>query len=390
MNNIKKLTLNKRRCPLCNNNGYNEIYNNKNYFKVNSAGQIYKINHKLVICKICNFIYSNPYLNEKNTKLLYASSVIGKAFENSTKSKKHFKRFQYLIDGHNPKINSVLEIGTATGNLLRDIVIKYKIKKKKAIGIEPSRVLFKQLKNNKYFKIYNLFIEKLRIKKKFDLIVMDNVLEHIEKPNMALKKLSEISNKKTLIYISVPNTLKVKPNFRDPLGHTCNYYKNNLIYIMQKNNFGIKSIKVDKWVSIIATKNTQNKKVNFVKDRKFILNSMKSKIKRISIFNKNIKRKINKIEKIIKSRKEKILVYGAGNFFLEIFLNSNLKKNITKIIDQNPEYRKKKRFGFEVISPENIIKEKFDKILIASGKFKKDIVNNLINLGVNKQKILKL
>lgn len=159
---------------------------------------------------------------------------------------------------------------------------------------------------------------------------------------------------------------------------------------MQKNNFGIKSIKVDKWVSIIATKNTENKKVNLFKDRKFIRNSMKSKIKKITIFNKNMKRKINKIEKVIKSKKEKILVYGAGNFFLEISLNSNLKKNITKIIDQNPEYHKKKRFGFEVISPENIIKEKFDKILIASGKFKKDIVNNLINLGVNKQKILKL
>ena len=68
---------------------------------------------------------------------------------------------------------------------------------------------------------------------------MDNVLEHIEEPNQVLKKIKSILNNGSIIYIAVPNIFKYKNNFRDPFGHTINYYENNIKYLFNSNGFEI-------------------------------------------------------------------------------------------------------------------------------------------------------
>ena len=370
---------------------YSFLYQNKKYYKINYLGQIYQIYHKLVICNYCNFIYTNPFIGENNNKKLYESSVIGKAFERTKKSVIHFQTFSKLFSNINKNIKSVFEVGTATGNLLRDVTKKYKIKKKNAYGIEPSKNLVKQLKKNPFFKINNLFLNNLKIKKKFDIIILDNVLEHIEDPNEGLKKIkNQFMNNNSLLYISVPNTLKVPLNFRDPFGHTCNYYRNNLIYLLNKNGFKIEFIKLNKWISLIAKKGNKNKNINLQNDRKMILRVLKKKIAKINHYRNNLKLKLKKIEKLIKKNNQKILIYGVGNYCLELMLNMNIKKNIVKLIDQNPIYHKRLRFGYKVISPKKITDEKFDKIIIASGKFTEDIINQLKILGIKKNKIIKI
>ena len=76
---------------------------------------------------------------------------------------------------------------------------------------------------------------------------------------------------------------------------------------------------------------------------------------------------------------------------IDNYLNStNLKKNIKFIVDSNPIYHNKKKFNLNVMSPQKIKNEKFDKILITSRAFSKDIYKTLIKLGVAKNKIIKL
>ena len=81
------------------------------------------------------------------------------------------------------------------------------------MNIEPSKKLFEKLRNNKFFHIENKFVDKIRLNKKYDLIIMDNVLEHIEEPNKVLKKIKLILNENGIIYIAVPNILKYKKKF---------------------------------------------------------------------------------------------------------------------------------------------------------------------------------
>jgi len=129
---------------------YSFLYQNKKYYKINYLGQIYQIYHKLVICNYCNFIYTNPFIGENNNKKLYESSVIGKAFERTKKSVIHFQTFSKLFSNINKNIKSVFEVGTATGNLLRDVTKKYKIKKKKCIWHRAIKKSCKTIKKKSF------------------------------------------------------------------------------------------------------------------------------------------------------------------------------------------------------------------------------------------------
>ena len=51
-----------------------------------------------------------------------------------------------------------------------------------------------------------------------------------------------MSNKSKL-YMAVPNIFKYKNNFRDPFGHTINYYENNIKYLFQTSGFKIIKLK---------------------------------------------------------------------------------------------------------------------------------------------------
>ena len=82
------------------------------------------------------------------------------------------------------KRKKLLEIGTATGTMIKNIYINYKLKKKNILGLPKYFIL--NLENNSFHK--NIFLENLKEDKKFDFIIMDNVFEHLDYPNKDLKK----------------------------------------------------------------------------------------------------------------------------------------------------------------------------------------------------------
>ena len=391
----KNLKLEKRLCPVCFSKKYSKFYKNNNYSKINTNGSIYRYKHILVICKNCNLVYSNPWLGHKNTKKLYSSSAIGSAFEQSEKAKKHFKCFKSFFPKKNcfKKNTNILEIGAATGSLLKNINIFYNLKKKNIDGIEPSRKLFEKLKNNNFFNIENKFLNQIQPSKKYDLIIMDNVLEHIEEPKKSLKKVRSLMSNKSKLYIAVPNIFKYKNNFRDPFGHTINYYENNIKYLFQTSGFKIIKLKKHyNYLNFVAKRETGLIKYNydFKNDLKIKFQVVKNFIKKSNDYKKKIISKFNKIDKKIKLNNLKIILFGASNFALEFLDHTNLKKNILFFVDNNIIYHNKKRFGFKVFSPKKLKTSNFDKIIITSRAFSKDIRKSILNLGIPPKKIIEL
>lgn len=394
---IKILKLKKRFCPVCKSKKYKNFYKNSEYSKIDSNGNIYRYEHILVNCLNCNLIYSNPWLGYKNTNSIYRSSVIGSAFEESHKAKKHFHCFKSFFKSKNSfdkkKIN-ILEIGTATGVLLKNISNYYNLKKKNLFGIEPSYQLYKNLKNNKYFKIENKFINNLTTNKKYDLIIMDNVLEHIEEPNKVLKKIKKLMRKDSMLYIAVPDVFKYKKNFRDPFGHTINYYENNIKYLFDLNEYKIIKFKKHfNYLNFIAKPKVNFEKkfnLNFKQDFKLKFKKVKSFIKKSLLAKKKEIIKYKKIEKKLKLEKSKIVLFGASNFALEFLDHTDLKKNILFLVDNNSIYHGKKRFGIKVHSPKKLKKINFDKVIITSKAFSLDIKKFLINLKIPLNKIITL
>ena len=44
-------------------------------------------------------------------------------------------------------------------------------------------------------------------------------------------------NENGYVYVSIPNALNPHFEYEDPLNHTCNYNKNNIVDLFAKNNF---------------------------------------------------------------------------------------------------------------------------------------------------------
>lgn len=61
--------------------------------------------------------------------------------------------------------------------------------------------------NPRQIKIVNSSIEKYQTAKKFDVILLTEVLEHVNKPEAMLKKISYLLTKDGLLFLSVPNGL---------------------------------------------------------------------------------------------------------------------------------------------------------------------------------------
>ena len=109
----------------------------------------------------------------------------------------------------NFEINSILELGCADGKNLIYFKNFFNIDYKNTIGIDLCESI-----TNKYddFIFFHSSIEEFlkKNKKKFDLILFSDVLEHIYNPWDCLRRIHDHMNSNGLILLSVPNMQNIK------------------------------------------------------------------------------------------------------------------------------------------------------------------------------------
>ncbi len=99
-------------------------------------------------------------------------------------------------------------------------------------------ILEEELKGKNINIIQGDFLD-YNFEKKYSLIVMFEVLEHIKNDEAALKKINELLQNNGLFILSVPAKIK-KMGITDKIaGHYRRYEKENLIKLLKKNNFQI-------------------------------------------------------------------------------------------------------------------------------------------------------
>jgi|LakMenE01Jun11ns_1017448.scaffolds.fasta_scaffold9910173_3 2-polyprenyl-3-methyl-5-hydroxy-6-metoxy-1,4-benzoquinol methylase len=104
----------------------------------------------------------------------------------------------------NVKFQSVLEMGIGESN-----ITKILIRQKKNIDIvEGSKKLIEnaRLKYKNKINFHHSLFEDFIPKKKYDLILATNILEHVKNPNLILKLLHKWCSKNTFVAITVPNS----------------------------------------------------------------------------------------------------------------------------------------------------------------------------------------
>lgn len=144
-----------------------------------------------------------------------------------------FKEFYSFIDDN--KVNKILEIGSGTGILLKELSQIFK--NKMFYGLDPHKKGFYNYKNvsenisNKNLVIVNEDFSKFKPINKFDLIISFNVFEHVDDPNNYIKVVDTLLKSDGKSIILCPNyDFPYEPHFVLPI-----IYNKNLTYKIFKN-----------------------------------------------------------------------------------------------------------------------------------------------------------
>ena len=151
-------------------------------------------------CKLCSLVFSEHIgvKFEDNYKV-----VVDFAYLNQFKFKKtSFTLFLEKIKNHLNKNCTVLEIGAyygVLGKLIQPLVKEY-------TGLELSKHASDYSKNNSNLNIINQSIEEYsKNNKKYDIIIMTDVIEHLDKPFELLSLIEKSLNKNGKLILSTFN-----------------------------------------------------------------------------------------------------------------------------------------------------------------------------------------
>ena len=247
-------------CKICN---HKKTFKKFEYLKKPKSEIIYSsINYRLYNrayykCLRCNHFsgYLKMKINDLYTSDYNKSIYLGKFRENfnkinklpSKKSDNYFrvKRITSFIRDKikNKKKNeiSLLDIGSGLG------IFPYKMKKKnfKITALDPDKTSCEHIKKNlKINTIHGDFL-KLKIKRKFNFISLNKVIEHISDPKKILNKVKKILTSDGYVYIEVPDikaASKGKSRQEFHLDHLHVFSRKSLQFLIQSLNLKIDQI----------------------------------------------------------------------------------------------------------------------------------------------------
>ena len=270
-------------CDLCGSNDYKtkfEIEISENvlrYYRYSrNIPQKEKMteNQTIVECNECGLIYTNPRFSTEELNLVYSSDkVLGGNWKNfwylfnsklpdsfeagEKKNSYNPNLYQWKFDiinkyfPHKKGNAKLLDIGCGDGRFVYDAIQKgYN-----AMGIDlsPDRI-------SKGKKIYNLSdsqiacmnVDDFSGDQKFDVIVMWDVIEHVESPSLLLNSIKKICHSKTKIFaltMSVDSItyklFKKDWNYINPTQHLHYFSHSTLKKMFEKSGFKLLGVEMD-------------------------------------------------------------------------------------------------------------------------------------------------
>ena len=181
-------------CPVCNENDTKQLYTIKGF--------------NIVQCKYCTLAYVNPRVQNKNLYDLYSSQYFRGAssgYENYELIEdlriKTFKKWYLEIEPFlKERTGDALDIGCAAGYFLQ--ILEERNWRVEGIELEEK---MNGIVRSKGYSVYNTPLEYFKTKKKYQLISLFDVLEHLPKLNLHIKKLYRLLEDNGSIIIVTPD-----------------------------------------------------------------------------------------------------------------------------------------------------------------------------------------
>ena len=164
----------------------------------------------LLKCKNCDGVYLNPRPALSELSIIYPdnynayhfheiSNPFVRYFRNYVQQRKYL-RIKKLVKKENPRI---IDVGCGSGSLLK-IIKEYAPSSWGLYANDIDEKLVFPLKDCG-IKIITGRFESLEIEHKFDLIILNQVIEHLDNPNGVLQKCHQILDEDGILFIETPN-----------------------------------------------------------------------------------------------------------------------------------------------------------------------------------------
>lgn len=150
--------------------------------------------HQIFKCPNCGFGQTDKLVSQKDSYHRDDTYIKEESlFENI-----FLKRIKII--SRLKKTGKALEIGCSTGLMLS--ILKNKGWNVSGVEISPKAA---QVARSRGLNVKALSFEDINLNEKFDLVIFNHTLEHLENPQENIKKAWSLLNKKGLLYIDVPN-----------------------------------------------------------------------------------------------------------------------------------------------------------------------------------------
>lgn len=366
-----------RCCPVCGEKDYDVIFH-RDFSSLIEIVPFERYN--VCLCNICGMAYadfiSNSNLNEYYEEMSKYEIISLEKLELLSKQK-NYEVIKNLFKKMNvPTEAKILDIGCGSGILL------YKLKQVgycNLKGLDPSEHC-----RNFALKFLDIDIMSGEIgdefEEKYDVILLEAVLEHIVDVDGAIKYCKKMLNDNGILYIGVPNIADFSDDLYQEFSveHINFFSKISLKNCLSKNGFSKIVLDETHECKEIFSCWKSNKKItqqSIVLDR-YSRNTLNKYIYDSSLLLKNLKDKIKNID-------YKFILWGVGTHTATLFSMANLKMdNIVVFVDSNQNYHNKNLSGKTIISPLELEKYPDYPILISSKNAQRDIQNYIKEKGL--------
>lgn len=242
---------NRKTCPICNSSNialfkkgtFDPGRVNSENFKITDSA--YGSLWTFFSCKDCRFVFSNPYIPEEDIVGFYShledreySTEAEGRSKNFKTILKRLKRVRKCTENFG---NRLLDIGAASGIFLHLARQEgYEIE-----GIEPSEFLVNEAKNRYGLKLFKGTVEDYKPGKKFSVITLLDIVEHLVDPDAFLAKVDTLMEENGILVLVTPdiNSLAARLagkrwwHFR--VAHINFFNLHSLNFLLQKHGYEI-------------------------------------------------------------------------------------------------------------------------------------------------------
>lgn len=228
-------------CISCKNSFFTK-YSDESYlhlpvFCCNSCGLLITGNSEEDVKKVLINFYKGKYWKKGEIETYINSDYTDP--DSFSKRRQWISQYKYCTKYIKGK-NSLLEVGVGGGQS----IYWFEERGFKVIGIEPDpknvEFINKKLRNGSCIVG---FAEEVEIEKKFDIIWMSHVLEHLIRPDLFLQKIQKNLNDNGIFFIEVPNSenKKLLKKLIPSVPHTFHFTKKSLMNIVVNAGYEVEA-----------------------------------------------------------------------------------------------------------------------------------------------------